>query len=548
MSEENTITEGMPTENTESVEQNIVENTVSADESSSVETPTAVETAPVAETVAEEPATVAETVAEEAVTAMEPVEPIIAGTVESPVESTPETVTTEAAAPTPTPEEAAAAEEARLAAKRERERKRAEENARRQKEQEERDATFAELEQIKANDGTIVVNVGEKVKGGYRVTYKNVKLFLPSSHYSLKRVMENAEADEAIGKDFTVHLIEAKKDEQNRTTLVVSRKRLLEEEFYAIIKAGDTVTGTVSSISTFGVFVDLNGGVEGLIHISRLSQQRVEDANGLYKRGDKIEAKVISIDREKHRISLSRREFEPSPWEGLSEKFPVGLRAMGKVKRLAEFGAYVALAPGIEGLLRNSELSWGRRIGHPSEILKVGQDIMVQVLSTDEAKKRLALGYKQTQPNPWESVAEKYPIGMEVTVTLSQSTPRGLVVRVSDDLEGFMPRGRMGGFANKTTSLVPGDSIESVVIDINGESETFILAPKDTSYADGEAPAERNNDRGGNRDRNNDRGNRGGRSDMRDREDVKIAPELQGKQTINLMDLLSEEERERLRG
>lgn len=542
MSEENTITEGMPTENTESVVQNIVENTVSADESTSAELSAVVETAPVAETVVED-----------ANVASDTVEAAIAAPAENPTVSETETAEVaastptpeEAAAPTPTPEEAAAAEEARLAAKRERERKRAEENARRQKEQEERDATFAELEQIKANDGTIIVNVGEKVKGGYRVTYKNVKLFLPSSHYSLKRVMENAEADEAIGKDFTVHIIEAKKDEQNRTTLVVSRKRLLEEEFYALIKAGDTVTGTVSSISSFGVFVDLNGGVEGLIHISRLSQHRVEDATGLYKRGDKIEAKVISIDREKHRISLSRREFEPSPWEGLTEKFPTGLRAMGKVKRLAEFGAYVALAPGIEGLLRNSELSWGRRVGHPSEILKVGQDIMVQVLSTDEAKKRLALGYKQTQPNPWESVAERFPIGTEVTVTLSQSTPRGLVVRVSDDLEGFMPRGRMGGFANKTSSLVPGDSIESVVIDINGESETFILAPKDTSYADGEAPAERGNNRG---DRNQDRGGRGGRSDMRDRDEVKIAPELQGQQSINLMDLLSEEERERLRG
>lgn len=512
MSEENTITEGTPTENTESVVENNVENAAPA-EISAPEQPAVAESAPASDA---------------------PVEA-------APAAAVAETPADTAAAPVPTPEEAAAAEEARLAAKRERERKRAEENAKRQKEQEERDATFAELEQIKANDGTIVVNVSEKVKGGYRVVYKNVKLFLPTSHFTLKRIPDNVENDDAIGKDFTVHIIEAKKDEQNRTTLVVSRKRLLEEEFYALIKPGDTVNGTVSSVSTFGVFVDLSGGIEGLIHISRLTQHRVEDASTLYKRGDKIEAKVISIDREKNRISLSRREFEPSPWEGLAEKFPVGLRTTGKVKRLAEFGAYVALAPGIEGLLRNSELSWGRRIGHPSEILTVGQDIMVQVLSTDEAKKRLALGYKQTQPNPWISVTEKFPIGTEVTVTLSQSTPRGLVVRVNEDLEGFMPRGRMGGFVNKISALVPGDSIESVVIDINGESETFILAPKDTSYPEGTSAPERSS----NRERGNDRG---GRSDMRDRDEVKIAPELQGQQSINLMDLLSEEERERLRG
>jgi small subunit ribosomal protein S1 len=228
----------------------------------------------------------------------------------------------------------------------------------------------------------------------------------------------------------------------------------------------------------------------------------------------------------------------------VAEKFPVGLRVNGKVKRLTDFGAYIEIAPGIEGLLRNADITWARRIAHPSEVLTAGQEIMLQILSTDEAKKRLTLGYKQTLPNPWTTIASTYPVGTEIQVALSQSTPKGLVVRVSDELEGFMPRGRMGGFASKLTSLVPGDAIEAVVIDVDGADETFILAPKDTSYPEGEAPPAAREPR--NSQRRDDRNDRAPR-ESRDRDSVKIAPELQGQQSINLMDLLSEEERSRLR-
>lgn len=518
MSEEITITDGTPTEQPVQAESTTTEN-APVNEMTEQATETSA---------AEQPAT--ETVQESAPSAPAPV--IVA---------------------IPTPEEAAAAEAARIAAKEERERKRAEEQARRQKEQEERAAArqkeqeeraaiFAELEQIKANDGTIIVKVLEKVKGGLRVDYKNLRLFLPTSHTTLKRNSDEAELTGLIGQDITVHIIDAKLDEQGRTAVVVSRKKIIEEELYALINPGDTVSGTVSAVSSFGVFLDLNG-IEGLIHISRLSQQRIEDPSTLYKRGDKLEAKVVSIDRAKHRISLSRREFEASPWEGLAEKYPIGLRVNGKVKRLTDFGAYIEIAPGIEGLLRNSEITWARRIGHPSEILAAGQEILVQILSSDEAKKRITLGYKQTLPNPWTTIAEAYPVGTELQVSVSQSTPKGLVVRVTEDLEGFMPRGRMGGFASKLSALVPGDGIEAVVIDVDGDDETFILAPKDTSYPDGQAPEAREPRSGGNRHS----GDRGSRNDSRDRESVKIAPELQGQQSINLMDLLSEEERTRLR-
>jgi ribosomal protein S1 len=477
MSEEITITDGMPPEQP-------------------VQAETTTETVPVVE----EQVVVEAPVAEQAAA----------------VQETASGSTTPVVIAIPTPEEAAAAEAARIAAKEERERKRAEEQARRQKEQEERAAArqkeqeeraaiFAEIEQIKANNTTLVVKVLEKVKGGLRVDYKGLRLFLPTSHTTLKRISDDADLAGLIGTD--------------------------------------TVTGTVSAVSAFGVFLEFNG-MEGLIHVSRLSLQRIADPATAYKRGDTLEAKVISVDKEKNRISLSRREFEPSPWEGVAEKFPVGLRVNGKVKRLTDFGAYIEIAPGIEGLLRNADITWARRIAHPSEVLTAGQEIMLQILATDEAKKRLTLGYKQTLPNPWTTIASTYPVGTEIHVALSQSTPKGLVVRVSDELEGFMPRGRMGGFASKLTSLVPGDAIEAVVIDVDGADETFILAPKDTSYPEGEAPPAAREPR--NSQRRDDRNDRAPR-ESRDRDSVKIAPELQGQQSINLMDLLSEEERSRLR-
>jgi small subunit ribosomal protein S1 len=515
MSEEITITDGMPTEQP-------------------VQAETTTETVPVVEEQVVVEAPVAEQAAAVQETASESTTPVVIAI--------------------PTPEEAAAAEAARIAAKEERERKRAEEQARRQKEQEERAAArqkeqeeraaiFAEIEQIKANNTTLVVKVLEKVKGGLRVDYKGLRLFLPTSHTTLKRISDDADLAGLIGTDVTVHVIDAKLDEQGRTAVVVSRKKIIEEEFYALVKPGDTVTGTVSAVSAFGVFLEFNG-MEGLIHVSRLSLQRIADPATAYKRGDTLEAKVISVDKEKNRISLSRREFEPSPWEGVAEKFPVGLRVNGKVKRLTDFGAYIEIAPGIEGLLRNADITWARRIAHPSEVLTAGQEIMLQILATDEAKKRLTLGYKQTLPNPWTTIASTYPVGTEIHVALSQSTPKGLVVRVSDELEGFMPRGRMGGFASKLTSLVPGDAIEAVVIDVDGADETFILAPKDTSYPEGEAPPAAREPR--NSQRRDDRNDRAPR-ESRDRDSVKIAPELQGQQSINLMDLLSEEERSRLR-
>ena len=515
MSEEITITDGMPTEQP-------------------VQAETTTETVPVVEEQVVVEAPVAEQAAAVQETASDSTTPVVIAI--------------------PTPEEAAAAEAARIAAKEERERKRAEEQARRQKEQEERAAArqkeqeeraaiFAEIEQIKANNTTLVVKVLEKVKGGLRVDYKGLRLFLPTSHTTLKRISDDADLAGLIGTDVTVHVIDAKLDEQGRTAVVVSRKKIIEEEFYALVKPGDTVTGTVSAVSAFGVFLEFNG-MEGLIHVSRLSQQRIADPATAYKRGDTLEAKVISVDKEKNRISLSRREFEPSPWEGVAEKFPVGLRVNGKVKRLTDFGAYIEIAPGIEGLLRNADITWARRIAHPSEVLTAGQEIMLQILSTDEAKKRLTLGYKQTLPNPWTTIASTYPVGTELQVSLSQNTPKGLVVRVSDDLEGFMPRGRMGGFASKLSSLVPGDTIEAVVIDVDGADETFILAPKDTSYPEGEAPPAAREPR--NSQRRDDRNDRAPR-ESRDRDSVKIAPELQGQQSINLMDLLSEEERSRLR-
>ena len=500
--------------------------------------------------------------AESAAVAAEPEAAVMEAVAESPAGAVAETsakpVVAETAAEPSEEEQQSAAEKA--AAK-------AAEAERRRQYKEMLDGLFAELEQIHAAGETVEVTVKERIKGGLRVQYKDLRLFLPASHFSLKRTPTEQEMQTAIGTTMPVHINEIQQDEQGRKTVVVSRRKVLTSSFFDTISEGDIVEGKVVSMAPFGVFVDLNG-IEGLIHISRLSSARVEDPSQVVKKGELIKAKVIAVDKNAERISLSRREFEESPWVRAEQDFPVGNMVKGVVKRITDFGAYVALKPGIEGLLRNSELSWGRRVHHPSEVVTPGQEIELMVLSVSAESKRIALGLKQTKSNPWETIVEKLPVGTIANATVRQSSANGLVVRLNEDFDGFIPRSKIRNIGGKVRNYNPDETLEVTVIDINPETFSLILAPKydeaelameTASYEERprrEDRAPRQDDRAPRQDdrsapRRDDRGPRredkGPRRNDREKP-MDNMPQQDVSPSFTFFDLLSEEEKQGLQG
>ncbi len=342
------------------------------------------------------------------------------------------------------------------------------------------DELFEQLKTIKDNNGTIDVTVQERIRGGLRVVYNNMPLFLPSSHFSMKRSPSEELLTSAIGTSFPVNIHELQEDETKRKTVIVSRKQQLENEFWASIKVGDVVEGVVSSIATFGVFIDL-GGIEGLIHVSRLSNTHVPDPKAFTKKGQTLKATVIEVNKSKRRIALSMREFEDSPWTNISEKYPSGTVVKGVVRRFTDFGAYVELTPGIDGLLRTSELSWTRRLKSPSDLLQIGQEIDVEVLNSNAEKRTVALSYKKIIPNPWNELKNKYPLGSEMKGTVTQIVQQGCVVNIDNEIDGFMPRSKMRNIikGNKIP-FSNGELIDVVIADLSIETQSLILAPKET--------------------------------------------------------------------
>lgn len=336
---------------------------------------------------------------------------------------------------------------------------------------------FEELKQKKENKDPIVVLVKSRIKGGFRVVYDDMPMFLPASHFSLKKAPTEAELQDAVGTQQKVLVHELQEFDQGRKAVIVTKKPLLRKEFYTNLKEGDKVKGVVSSIAPFGVFVDL-GGIEGLIHISRLSQVHVEDPSSVVNKGDEIEVVVTKIDEENDKIGLSRKELEESPWDGVADEFAPGTQHQGIVRRLTDFGAYVELKPGVDGLLRTPEISWTRRIKKPSDVFIPNQDINVEILNVSEEKQTVALSYKKTKPNPWPNLKEKYPIGSKAKGIVSQVMPQGVIVTVNNEVDGFMPRSKMKELIRgKKLPFNVNDEVEVTIADLVPEEESLILAP-----------------------------------------------------------------------
>jgi small subunit ribosomal protein S1 len=322
--------------------------------------------------------------------------------------------------------------------------------------------------------------VMRKIKGGLLVDI-GVPVFLPASQVDVRRP---GDIGEFIGRDIRASVL---KIDLERRNIVISRRKLIEEERDAAkkrlldtLKEGDIVTGTVKNIADFGAFVDL-GGIDGLLHITDMSWSRINHPSELLKIDQKVEVKVLNIDRDKEKIALGLKQKEASPWEEIEKKYPVGSRVRGTVVNLMSYGAFVKLEDGIEGLVHISEMSWTRRINHPSELVQPNQEVDVVVLEIDKSKQEISLGMKQIEINPWELVGEKYPKGTVIEGTVRNLANYGAFVEIEPGIDGLLHVSDIS-WTKKVTHpnevFKKGEKIQCVVLDVDREKQRIALGLK----------------------------------------------------------------------
>lgn len=396
-------------------------------------------------------------------------------------------------------------------------------------------ALNAELREKKAKRETIEVEGLRRVRGGILVSYKNMHLFLPTSHLSLKSNPSENELLALLRKSFEVHVHEIAKDESSR--VIVTRRWLLRKERVKDVKVGEVVEGKVSSLTEFGAFVNI-GDVDGMVHVSRISRNRVDKPSDVLKKGDVVKVVVKDVDASKGRISLSMKELEPSPWDEVESKIKAGDQFTGKIKSITDFGAYVEVAPGLEGLVHVSELSWARRLKTPREMFKNGQDMDVQVISVSAQDKKISLSHKLRTENPWDKMEEVFPIGSTVKGKVKELLQRGAVIELSGEVDAFMPKGKMHpDYRTNKKKLELGEELELSVMDVVPDNQSLIVGMSGFDQT-AEGEEKKGRPRSGGRKQG---GGGGGRR-------ANIPQDRKSNSNVTLMDLLSEEERKKLFG
>ena len=331
------------------------------------------------------------------------------------------------------------------------------------------------------NEGDEIEGLGvRKIKGGLLVDI-GVPVFMPASQVDIRR---QTDLGEFVGR--TIRAVILKIDEERRN-IVISRRKLQEKEraeardtILGKIDEGQKVTGTVTNIADFGAFIDL-GGVDGLLHITDMSWGRINHPSEMLKHGQEIEVMILKIDREKEKIALGLKQLENSPWENLDERFPVNSRVKGKVVNLVTYGAFVQLDEGLEGLVHVSEMSWTRRVNHPSEVVEVGQEVEVVILEIDHEKREISLGIKQTEVNPWELVSEKYPVGTVIVGQIRNIANYGAFVEIEPGIDGLLHVSDMSWtekVAHPNEKYQKGDTVQCVVLEIDRDKQRVGLGVK----------------------------------------------------------------------
>jgi len=337
---------------------------------------------------------------------------------------------------------------------------------------------WAKFEKAFRHGKPIVVKVVKIVKGGVLASLGSLKAFVPASHISLKR-KDNLKG--FIGKNLAVRVIQLEKESRN---IVLSRKFLLleerekkKEETLSSLKEGEIVTGRVNSITKFGIFVDL-GGIDGLIHPENLSWGWIKDLHSVVSVGDKIKVKVLKMDKEKRKISLGLKQTEPDPWTQVQKKYQIGKQIVGKVTHLTNFGAFVEIEEGLEGLIHVSDLSWDKYVGHPKEVLRKEEKIEVKILDINAEKKKIALGLKQVKPNPWEKLLREYKVGDLISGRVQQITDFGVFINLAPGIDGLIHVSELDEnyVSHPDAAVTVGNEVTTEIVGIDREKRRIRLS------------------------------------------------------------------------
>lgn len=341
-----------------------------------------------------------------------------------------------------------------------------------------------ELEKLLESGDVVTGRIVRRIKGGYVVEIKGIEAFLPGSHVDLRPVPD---MDALVNQDFEFRVL---KINRRRSNVIVSRRVLLEEdrdrkrgELLTTLEEGQTVPGVVKNITEYGVFIDL-GGLDGLLHITDMSWKRIRHPREMVHLGDELQLKVLSFDKEEKKVSLGLKQLVPDPWINISEKYPEGLKLTGKVTNLVDYGAFVELEPGVEGLVHISEMSWTRKLRHPSQMVRAGDEVDVVILGVDVDRKRISLGMKQVAPNPWDLVAEKYPEGTILEAGVKNITEFGLFIGIEDGIDGLIHVSDLSWtkkIRHPNELYKVNDVVRAKVLTVDKDNEKFTLGIKQLS-------------------------------------------------------------------
>lgn len=330
----------------------------------------------------------------------------------------------------------------------------------------------------------------DKTKGGLRVDLNGVEAFLPGSLADSRPIFN---LDSYKGQEIEALII---KFSRKRNNIVLSRKALTDEavnkqkaETFSKIEQGYVVEGTVKNLTEYGAFVDI-GGIDGLLHVTDMSWGRLQNPAELFKVGETVQVKILKLDKEKEKVSLGYKQLIPDPWSSVVEIYPVGARIKGKVSSVAEYGAFIELEPGVEGLVHVSEMSWSKRAKSPKQMLKPGDEVEVQVLGVDTEDRRISLGMRQLQPNPWESIAGKYRVGTTVTGRVRNITDFGAFIELDEGIDGLVhvsDISRSKKIKHPKDVLKRGQEVQAVITSLDIEGQRMSLSIKELAPSSWEA-------------------------------------------------------------
>ncbi len=347
-----------------------------------------------------------------------------------------------------------------------------------------REESWGKLEKAFQNNEKVQGVIFNQVKGGFTVDLDGAVAFLPRSQVDIRPIrdvsplMNNPQPFQILKMD------------RRRGNIVVSRRTVLEEtraeqrqELVQNLEEGQVIEGVVKNITDYGAFVDL-GGIDGLLHVTDIAWRRVNHPSEVLNIGQQVKVKIIKINHETHRISLGMKQLLDDPWQGIEAKYPVGAKFKGRVTNITDYGAFVELEPGIEGLIHVSEMSWTKKNVHPGKIVSTSQEVEVQVLEVDPVKRRISLGLKQTMRNPWEVFVEKYPAGSEVEGEVKNKTEFGLFLGLDGDVDGMVHLSDLD-WKRPGEQVIEeykkGDKVKAQVLDVDVEKERISLGIKQLS-------------------------------------------------------------------